>query len=207
MRFRALVPALIVFVSTLVSAPLLADGSASGRFHVAVDAGTMNIEFDARSTGSSSGGTGSIALRTPIVLTQDEDHPFGPTGLTDLSAKVDIDCVRVSGTRASMSGIVRDASVIGFTGRRVLLTVEAPDKFTWGIYNVEKPAWFPTDAERDVDNGATLQWTARDFEHDDDAAIQVSGREARDTTCSSFGLASYDLVALPRGSGDIRVTP
>ena len=214
MRIDALPTALTLLVITLFTLPALA-GSASGGFHAGSAAGAMNIEFEARATDASGGGTGSITFQSPIVLSEDEDNPFGSTGPTDLRAKVEIDCLRVSGNRAAMSGTIRDANVVGYTGRRVLLTVEdggeganaAPDKFTWGVYNVETVTWFPTDAELKFDDGAKLQWRATDAERDDDVGIEVNGRHQNETTCRSFDLAAYDLVSLPRGSGNIQVRP
>ena len=192
-----------------------ADGSATGGIRYTSDRGPLTIEFNARSTDASGGASGILTFRAPVELPDtDEDDPFGQKGTADLSMKVELDCLVVAGARASMSGLVRDASVTGYTGRRMVLTVEdggegqraEPDKFTWGMYAVESARWSPSDAELSFDAGAGLTWLATDSERTDDAAISVTSRQ-RETDCRSFGLASYALTELPQGSGNIQVRP
>jgi hypothetical protein len=209
---------LTVFLLTVTCVRLHAaspGSSASGGFSHPVDGGTLNVEFNARATDSSGGATGLMMFRAPLNLSEDdEDNPFGQKGSADLSMKVDIDCLVVSGNRASMSGIIHDASVTGYTGRRLILAVEDggegakadPDKFTWGVYNVRQVQWFPTDSEVEFDDGWKRQWTATDAERDDDRGVVINQTKV-DTDCVSFGLAAYDLTSLSQGSGNIQVKP
>jgi hypothetical protein len=129
--------------------------------------------------------------------------------------KVDFDCLVVSGSRASMSGLVTASSVPAYVGRRSLLVVDdggegvknSSDSFTWGLYR-RAATWTAADAELDFDNGASLSWYATDAERNDDVAVQVgngSGRETGD--CRAVGLGAYALDELVHGNGNIQVRP
>src|SRR6187549_3133946 len=115
---------LLAFTLTTLSVAA-ADGSATGGIRHESDRGPITIEFNARSTDRSGGASGILTFRAPVdVPDTDEDDPFGQKGVADLSMKVELDCLVVAGARASMSGLVRDASITGYSGRRLILTVE-----------------------------------------------------------------------------------
>ena len=132
-----------------------------------------------------------------------------------MSMKVDFDCVSINGKNAAMSGIVQSASVTGFAGQRVILAVEDggegakadPDKFTWGVYGVQRIKWFPTDAELEFDNGWKLSWTATDAEREDDRGIVIRHGDEQTVDCRSFPVAAYALEELGQGTGNIQVRP
>ena len=189
---------------------------ATGGFHIALDGGArMQIEFQARATDTNGGGSGKMKLKTAAELPDvDEDDPFGQKGtVSDFSLEADFDCVSIKGNRAAMSGLVRSASVVGYAGKRVILTVEdggegknsERDKFTWGLYGVNAIRWVPTDAERKDDTGWSLIWIASDFEREDDRGTFI--RRDNETDCRSFNLGAYALTEVPLGGGNIQVRP
>jgi hypothetical protein len=200
----------------IVPSLFAADSSASGGFHAVSPGGTMNIEFNARTTDANGSGDGNMTFSGPGELPNTgEDN--GQTGsIADLKLKIDFDCVRIDQNRAAMSGLVRDANVNGYVGRRIILAVEDGgegskadnDKFTWGVYNTSRPNWLPSDSELKFDDGWTRTWIATDAERPDDRGILIT-RDSRESQadCRSFALAAYSLIDLPQGSGNIQVKP
>lgn len=210
-----------VFLSTLAFAmffavPAAFAQSASGGFHVDVDGGTRNIEFNAKvnPNGSVSGDlkfTGPLSVPAQDV---DGDGSGDPSATaTTLSMRVDVDCLRVDGNRAAIGGVVKESNVAEYIGRRMILTVEdggegnnaAPDRYTWGQYRSTAATWVASDAELESDPGVGLMWIATDAERTDDVGVSSS----RSTTidCQSFPVSSYALEELPKGSGNIQVKP
>jgi len=203
-------------LATLFLVPATFAQSASGGFHAVGDAGTRNIEFNAKlhPNGSASG---DLKFTGPMsVPDQDVDGDgTGDPGAEEatLSLRVDVDCLKVEGSRAALAGRVREASVTAYVGRRVVLTVEdggegnnaAPDRYTWGQYRSTDSTWVASDAELDVDPGVGLMWFSSDAEREDDIAVPSSRPAGID--CRSFPLSSYALEDLSKGSGNIQVKP
>jgi hypothetical protein len=130
--------------------------------------------------------------------------------------QVDVDCIRVSGNRASMSGVITSSSASGYTGLRAILAVEDggegsksdPDRFTWGAYRSTAQTWTPEDAEVPGDNGAMFTWFASDAERFDDVPVPAGYSQSQNPVdCKSFGLGAYAFEALAHGSGNIQVKP
>lgn len=209
MRSMAFSRSMTILMTTLLSMPLAA-GSLSGKFEYRVENGEMSVAFDAESSGSA--GRGTLFFSTPLTLAgADEASPYGQAGVVDLSLVVELDCVVISERRASMSGIIRDSSVVGYQGRRMIFVVEdggseRSDKFTWGVYEVQHVKWFPSDAERRYDEGTGAVWFATDAERQNEREIMMTG-EARETDCRTFSLNAFGLRDVPVGSGEIRITP
>ena len=190
--------------------------SASGAFHAASDEGSRKVEFNAKihPNGSASG---DIKFEGPITVPSEQDVDGDGTGdpgsTTTLEMRVDVDCLKVDGSRAALSGLVRQSSVGSYVGRRVLLSVEdggegknaAPDGFTWGQYRTSTATWVASDAELVVDPGVGLTWTATDFEREDDEGISSTPHAAGD--CNGFPLGSYGFESLGQGTGNIQVKP
>lgn len=193
--------------------------SASGGFNVVTEDGTLKIEFNARLHPSGSA-SGDIKFSGPLAVPAEQDVDGDGSGdvvtATTLSFKVDVDCVKVDGNRAAVSGIVKDTNVDAYFGRRIMLSVEdggegknaEPDRFTWGQYRETGATWVASDFELEVDPGVGLQWLAKDFDQEDtDKGITVfSGAPATGRVdCRSFPLGAYALEDLPQGSGNIQV--
>lgn len=209
-----------VSLSTLALAMLLLiptafAQSANGGFHADSDEGTRNIEFNAKIQNGRA--LGDFKFTGPVSI-PDQDGDGDGTGdpsttTTTLSVRVDVDCLRVQGNRAALSGVVKESNVGAYVGRRMLLTVEDggegskadPDRYTWGQYRSTAPTWVASDAELEFDTGVGLMWIATDFERTDDVGIPST--QPTEVDCKSFPLSSYALEALPQGSGNIQVKP
>jgi hypothetical protein len=212
MSNRVLSRRLTMLALAFTSFPLLA-AEVTGSFHHGKGKDAMKVELNARSTDNSGGATGQLKFQATVELPDvDEDDPFGQKGPADLSMKVDIDCLVAKEGRASMSGIVRDASVIGYAGRRVLFAVEdggeganaGSDKFTWGVYGVQHVKWSPADSELAFDDGWGRSWKATDSERADDAGVVIN-RGQDGTDCRAFALSAYDLTPLAADTGNIQI--
>lgn len=203
-------------LATLFLVPPAFAQSASGGFHVVTDDGTRNVEFNAK-IHPNGRASGDLKFSIPITVGDqdvDEDGTGDPgTTTTNLSVRVDVDCLRVKDNRAALAGLVKESSVGAYVGRRIVFTVEdggegknaAPDRYTWGQYRSTAPTWVASDAELEFDPGVGLMWVATDFERTDDAGISSSPSAGVD--CQSFPLSSYALEDLPQGSGNIQVKP
>ena len=203
-------------LAVLLLVPAAFAQSVSGGFHVVSDGGNRNIEFNAKllSNGNASGDlkfTGDLSVPDQDV---DGDGTGDPSvTMTTLSLRIDVDCLRVQGSRAVLAGQVRESSVSAYVGRRMLLTVEdggegknaEPDRYTWGQYRSTAATWIASDGELGFDPGVGLTWIATDAERTDDAGIPSNPPAGID--CKSFPLSSYALEDLPLGSGNIQVKP
>ena len=203
----------LAVICGLTTSALFAQGSASGAIHVKDDAGqAINIEFNARAKGGGAG-EGVLTFSGQTSLADPDTENGGSSTNLGLSMKVDLDCLVVNQNQAAMSGIVRDSSVEAYRGKRVLLAVEdggegskaAPDKFTFGSYQLQAMNWFPTDAEVPNDNGWKFTWIATDAERPDDRGVPIS--RSTDVDCRSFSLSAYGYVDIPQGSGNVQVRP
>lgn len=214
MKSRRLFAAVLFTVLGLGSADrVFAERSVTGNFHVPVDGGRMNVEFNAQPTDNNGSGSGQMTFSAPIEIHDDEDNEFGEKGsFANFSMKVEFDCVVMDGNRAAMSGLVRSANVVGYTGRRVVLAVEDGgegtgelDKFTWGAHGSRTLNWVPTDAESEFDDGWSRTWIATDFEREDDPGVRIERN--REIDCRSVPLSAYTFIDVPRGSGNLQVRP
>jgi hypothetical protein len=183
--------------------------SANGNFQFSVgDGNTIYLQFEARSHGDLARGT--MTFSDPAATVGDENAP----NTTGVQVTADFDCLRIEGNRAVMGGTISSSNILAAIGHRVLLVVEdngegvsttAPDRLTWGIYNLPPTGWTAKDAERDDDDGASLRWTATDFERPDD--VGIPSHTSGIVGCQSFSLASYSFVDVAHGGGNIQIRP
>ncbi|HYC90433.1 MAG TPA: hypothetical protein VEO54_14545 [Thermoanaerobaculia bacterium] len=187
--------------------------SASGDFTFALPGASGAIQFNAKTSGNAP--KGHISFTATQQVSNDAVDDSGGPGTSSQTATigVTVDCLKVTGNRAAMSGVVTSSSVPGYVGLRAILAVEdggegskAPrDGFTWGVYGNNAATWTPSDAEVPGDNGAMFSWLATDFEVPGDAGIQVGANAPTGVTCQSFGLAAYTLDEVAHGAGNIQV--
>jgi len=201
----------VLVLSMALAVPAAMAQSASGGFHVVTDDGTRNIEFNA------SGNSGQIKFSGPVSIPDqnvDDDGTGDPSvTMTTVTLRVDVDCLRVDGNRAALSGVVAESNISAYIGRRMLLTVQDggeghnadPDRYTWGQYRSTAATWTASDAELEFDSGVGLTWIATDAERTDD--VGVSSTHSSVVDCNTFPLVSYALEDLPQGSGNIQVRP
>ena len=207
---------LAALLLTAVAVPVLVNAgpsgpSATGSFQFTLEDGVVRfLEFNARE--QNSGNTvGEMTFSDPAaIVVPDPDASEGVTGQGAL-VRARFDCLKITGNRAVMSGVISESNVLSAIGLRVLLVVEDNgegvnafnDKLTWGIYQPSSSGWIPKDSERDDDNGAGLTWIARDFERDDD--VGIPSNQSKIVGCQSFGLAAYDFAAIKHGGGNLQV--
>jgi hypothetical protein len=203
-----------------LAAPVFADSGASsnGSFQFAIAGASGSIQFDAREHATGARGTITFTS-TQAVSNEDVDGDgSGASDLAGVSMEVAVDCVRVNGNRASMSGVISSASAPGYTGLRAILAVEdggegskgGPDRFTWGAYRArQSQTWTPEDAEVPGDNGAMFTWFASDAERIDDVPVPWNYKTGKSglVDCKSFALGAYAFEDLPHGAGNIQVKP
>jgi hypothetical protein len=216
MKIRPVISILVLLLSGSAAAPA-ADAqtgaqSASGSYQFSLEDGRAKyVEFDAR-TREGGGATGQMFFSDEAQLDeQDVDGTGGPLeSHRGFYLRAEFDGLLVVNNRAVMSGTVRDSSIAGLIGQRVLLTAEdnrnnpgEPDKLTWGIYARAERGWETSDAELERDEGVGMRWLATDAERRDDEGFEMPGVESVDT--QTFPLAAYDFVDLERWTGDIRV--
>jgi hypothetical protein len=194
-----------------------ADGpSATGSFQFTVDEGQPKyLDFNARQ--QNNGRTvGEMTFTDPnATIVVDPDAPPSTSGpQTGASMRATFDCLKISGNRAVMSGVIVESNVLTAIGLRVLLVVEdngegvnAPsnDRLTWGVYQNPATGWTPKDSERDDDIGASLSWLATDAERSDD--VGIPSNQSRIIGCQSFPLSSYAFVDIGHGGGNVQVQP
>lgn len=209
----------VLCIFLLVPAALYAQNSgpsSNGDFQFALTGATGAIQYNARSFGSSARGQMTFTGTTDVSDEDVDGVGSGGTGpaSTTVTLTVDIDCLRISGNNAAMSGLITSASVTGYTGSRAILAVEdggegnkatGRDKFTWGTYRAAAMSWTPEDAEVPGDAGWSFSWIATDAERFDDAGAPTT----RNTTvdCKSFPFGSYAFEELPLGAGNLQVKP
>jgi hypothetical protein len=212
---------IFLLVSLSIALPTLsfagANGpSATGSFQFALEDGQPKyLEFNARQQNNGRI-VGEMTFTDPnATLVVDPDAPPSANGpATGASMRAEFDCLKITGNRAVMSGLIVESNVLTAIGLRVLLVVEdngeginapANDRLTWGVYQNPATGWTPKDAERDDDNGAGLSWLATDAERLDDAG--VPSNQSRIIGCQSFPLSSYSFVDIAHGGGNVQVQP
>jgi hypothetical protein len=208
----ALVPVLFSFALAAVAQN---NGSAAnGDFQFALNGASGAIKFDARQQGSSAKGQMTFEATVAVSNEDVDGEGVSVAPVSQVTATVTFDCVRVSGNHAAMSGLVTSSNVPAYVGKRAILAVEdngeginapALDRFTWGLYRQSAKNWTPSDAEVPGDSGALLNWFATDAERPDDVAI--SARQSEDVDCHSFPFGSYAFEEVARGTGNIQVKP
>ena len=185
--------------------------SATGSFQFTLEDGvTRFLEFTAReqNKGQTVGEMTFSDLAALVI--PDPDAPGG-AGAQGALVRASFDCLKITGNRAVMGGVIFDSNVLNAIGLRVLLVVEdngegvnaATDKLTWGIFHSPASGWVPKDSERDDDHGAGLTWIARDFERPDD--LGIPSNQSRIIGCQSFSLTAFDFTDIAHGGGNLQV--
>src|SRR2546423_1247680 len=156
MREKILLLVSVLFLFALSAAAQNNGSAANGDFQFALNGATGAIQFDARLQGSSAKGQMTFNA-TMAVSNEDVDgEGVSSTAVSQVTATVSFDCVRVGTNRAAMSGIVTSSNVPAYIGRRAVLAVEdngegvnapALDRFTWGVYRNSVHNWVPSDFE------------------------------------------------------------
>ena len=190
-----------------------ADGpSASGSFQFTLDDHPRFLEFNVRQQNKDTV-VGEMSFTDPnTTVVDDPDTPRNEA--LGVSIRASFDCLKITGNRAVMSGVITESNILNAIGLRVLLVVEdngegintlAVDKLTWGVYQSSATAWIPKDAERDDDNGASLTWLATDAERSDDPGIPSNANKT--IGCQSFPLDAYTFSDIKHGGGNVQVQP
>ncbi len=196
-----------VAVPNLVHARRAEGSSATGSLKfVLEDGATRFVEFNAKE-GTDGQATGDMTFNDPVAIPVD-DPDSGETPKTEgVFVKAKFDCMTTVDNRAVIGGEIYDSNVRSNIGQRVLLVVEdnglEKDRLTWGIYQMPATGWIPSDAELKEDNGASLTWTATDFEQRDDVGIKMP--LSKIVACQSFPLQSYDFPEIKEAGGDLQV--
>ena len=204
----------VLIVLFLAAAALSAQGqSATGGFKYELVGATGAVQFEARMQGTS--GAGHVDLTATHDIANDPGDNTGGSSASaaTVSVRVDVDCLRVSGNRAVMSGSITSATIPDYIGAQAILAVEdggeggnaSQDRFTWGLYHVNDPTWTPSDAEVPGDAGAFFSWIATDAERDDDVGIPAGANAPTGVDCKTFGLDAYAFE--PIGNGNLQVRP
>lgn len=214
METRKFIPIMALLFTVLAVAPAAAAQTAGGSYQFTLDDRlTKYVEFDARAL-AGGGATGRMFFSDQsAVAYQDVDGVGDPVEQQQgFYFTADLDQMSVSGNKAVMSGVVRDASRTSLIGQRVLLTVEdngtngrEPDRLTWGVYKPAERRWTPSDAEREEDPGVGATWVATDAERRDDAGVPMPQSESLGAL--TFPFAAYAYVETTDGAGDIVVRP
>lgn len=189
--------------------------SSSGDFQFAVTGAGGSIQFNART--QANGTKGEMTFTGTVDISNEDVDGSGDAGssATGVKLTVNIDCLRVSGNHAAMSGTVTSSTVAAYLGSKALLAVEdggesknPDDKFTWGVYRSTADTWLPSDAEVPGDTGATLSWYVTDAERIDDVGVpSASTKKNKPVDCQSFPFGSYAFESVAQGGGNIQVKP
>lgn len=207
---------LLVF-ACLTLTPLTLAGpngpSANGSFQFALEDGQPRfLEFNAREQNKGSV-VGQMSFTDPNASVVIDPDVSGDAS-TGASMRARFDCLKITGNRAVMSGVIFESNVLAAIGLRVLLVVEdngeginqpTADKLTWGVYQNPASGWTPKDAERDDDIGASLTWLATDAERPDD--VGIPSNQSKIIGCGSFPLSSYSFADIADGGGNVQVKP
>jgi hypothetical protein len=191
-----------------------ADGpSATGSFEFALEDGNPRfLQFNARQQNK---GTvvGEMSFTDPnATVVDDPDTPANES--IGASIRASFDCLKITGNRAVMSGVITESNLLNAIGLRVLLVIEdngegvnipSTDKLTWGVYQSSATSWIPKDAERDDDNGSSLTWLATDAERTDD--VGIPSHPGKVIGCQSFPLDAYTFADIKHGGGNVQVQP
>lgn len=197
------------FVSILVclcALPVAAQSSAQGAFQFRGAEGLQSVEFDA--LGDDRSAQGYFTLTGPTLVSDgdvDQEDARQTVLVKDFAMKVTVDCMSSSGTRVTMSGVVRDSNVRSMIGRVATLTVQdndldpkdPRDRFTFATYREKDISGFPTDEEVKGDSGWSFSWWATDAERKDDAGYLIT--RTRQVNCRSFPVAAHDLTPIDDG--------
>lgn len=187
--------------------------SASGNFQFSLEDGQPRyLEFNAREQNK---GTivGEMTFSDPSVVPVGDPDSSDGSGTPGALVKAKFDCLKITGNRAVMGGVISESNILAAVGLRVLLVVEdngegvnaLNDKLTWGIYLPQTAGWTPKDSEREDDNGASLSWIAKDFERPDD--VGIPSNQSKTVGCESFSAAAYSFVDIVHGGGNVQVQP
>lgn len=212
MKIRRFISITVLLLSGFAAAPAAGAQSASGSYQFSLEDGrTKYVEFDAR-TQEGGGATGQMFFSDEAEFSEQDVDGTGDPRETHRGfyLRAEFDGLLVVNNQAVMSGTVRDSSIAGLIGQRVLLTAEdnrndpeEPDRLTWGIYARAERGWTTSDAELERDEGVGMRWLATDAERRDDEGFEMPAVESVGT--QTFPLAAYTFVDLERWSGDIRV--
>ena len=187
--------------------------SATGNFQFSLEDGQPRyLDFNAREQNK---GTvvGEMTFSDPSVVPVGDPDATDGGGTAGALIRAKFDCLKITGNRAVMGGVISESNILSAVGLRVLLVVEdngegvnaLNDKLTWGIYTPQGTGWIPKDGEREDDNGASLSWIAKDFERPDD--VGIPSNQSKTVGCESFSLAAYSFVDVVHGGGNIQVQP
>jgi hypothetical protein len=189
--------------------------SSNGDFQFNLTGATGAIQYNVKAEGS--GARGEMTFNGAIEVSNEDVDGEGTTVIpvSNVTLTVSFDCIRVSGNRASMSGVVTSSSVPEYIGVKSVLAVEdngegsktALDRFTWGVYRSTATTWFPTDEEVPGDTGATLTWLATDFEAPGDPVLVGIPATPTSVDCKTFPLGSYAFENVAHGAGNLQVKP
>jgi len=206
----------LMFVSVALPS-LVAAGpngpSATGSFQFVLDGDQPRfLEFNAREQNKGEI-VGQMTFSDPNVIPVGDPDATGDASSPGALIQAKFDCLKITGNRAVMSGVISESNILSAIGLRVLLVVEdngegvnaLTDKLTWGVYQPAGGAWVPKDAERDDDNGAGLSWLATDFERPDD--VGIPSNQSKTIGCESFSLSAYSFVDILHGGGNVQVQP
>lgn len=187
--------------------------SATGNFQFSLEDNQPRfLEFNVREQNKGEV-VGEMTFSDPsVVPVGDPDASQGPATAGAL-VRAKFDCLRITGNRAVMSGVIFESNILSAVGLRVLLVVEDngegvntfTDKLTWGIFQPPAAGWVPKDSERDDDNGAGLNWIATDFERPEDLGVPSNPNKV--VGCQSFSLGAFDFTDVKHGGGNIQVQP
>ena len=209
--------AAVLAVVTLILPSLTFAGndgpSASGNFQFSLEDGQPRyLQFNAREQNK---GTivGEMTFSDPSVVPLGDPDTSDGSGTPGALVKAKFDCLKITGNRAVMGGVISESNILAAVGLRVLLVVEdngegvnaLNDKLTWGIYLPQTTGWTPKDGEREDDNGASLSWIAKDFERPDD--VGIPSNQSKTVGCESFSAAAYSFVDIVHGGGNVQVQP
>lgn len=187
--------------------------SASGNFQFSLEDGQPRyLEFNAREQNK---GTivGEMTFSDPSVVPVGDPDGSGGPGTPGALVKAKFDCLKITGNRAVMGGVISESNILAAVGLRVLLVVEdngegvnaLNDKLTWGIYLPQATGWVPKDGEREDDNGASLSWIAKDFERPED--VGIPSNQSKIVGCESFSAGAYSFIDIVHGGGNVQVQP
>jgi hypothetical protein len=212
---RGVVGALLLF--SLSAAAQSGGPATSGNFQFGLAGAQGAIQYDAKSSGSFAKGQMTFSGTMEISNEDVDGSGDGGSPASNVTMTVEIDCLRIAGNHAAMSGVVTASSVLGYVGSKAVLAVEdngdgskatGPDRFTWGLYKTTATTWTPSDAEVPGDNGAMFTWYSSDAERPDDVPVPTShGKSTAAVNCSSFPFGSYEFEEVQQGALQIQVKP
>jgi hypothetical protein len=205
---------IVSLLLTFAAAAQNSGPASNGDFQFGLSGASGAIQYNARMHGTSAQGQMTFTGTMDISNEDVDGEGSTVTALTNVTLTVNIDCLRIEGNRAAMSGLIASSSYAPYIGARALLAVEdngegskapALDRFTWGVYRNTAPTWTPSDAEVPGDNGAMFTWYASDFERPDDVPVLSTKNFTVD--CKTFPFGAYGFEDAPHGSGNIQVKP